>query len=940
MTRPRGSTAADVTKGLGALAAVAALVAGVPAGLWAAVGWPLPRDVPAWSDIARALADTYVPDEFLVNTLAVVCWLAWAQLIAALAVEAVAAIRGRPAIRVPLAGPLQTTAAHLVAAVLLLAALTGPRVAAAAPPPLPTVELVAADPAAALPAPPPAVTPVIPDSVETPAPEPAPLPTYTVQRFDDLWSIAERHLADPYRWTDIWDLNRGRAFDGTTFRDPDLIHPGWTLDLPADATGLARPPAPQAPSPPAQQPRPAPSHDAAQSSPADVGDQDTAVHPDGEAHADAGTVVEPASPSTTPGAAPTRTPGPRPADTHGEDDTPVPAPTPQPLADPTPAEPTIHGDEQPLSPVVIELSSGAVVGLSFAAGVATCLTASRLHQRRRRQPADPAPGVRHTEPLATEPVRRLRRAHLTATQKPARPIDDPSAEDGPVANAAEQAPAAAPGPLAADHRHGQLATVNLIALGSVAVGGSTTEDTVRAALVDFLAAAPAGRAHALVTRASAERLLPDVMPFPGFEIVDGLHDALTRLEIELIHRTRVVDAADAADFTTLTQRHPEEPVARLLVITDAPDPALQPRLTAVLGLGRRLGITALVLGRQPDLPTITTTANGSVETVDPADALGELAQQRLPTVDSATAAQLLAVVAAGRGADTGQIDPEAEIESFPVQPSEPAPPIAVTLLGSPRIEAAGEEISTGLRSKARELLAFFLLHPHGATLETVVDALWPDADPQRGVERFRTVLGNLRSTLRAATGLDDAALVDRVGERYQADAVLIDCDLWRFQAALATATTAPDAAAVSAALQQATAAYGGDLAAGTYYEWAEAPREDLRRRAVDAAARLAELHEQAGDLDAALAALDTAIRHDFYTEELYRRTMRLQASLGRPDAARRTYRLLETRLTDLDVDPDDTTAELLHELLDGERASKVDKEQAVTEQETAVTRLA
>lgn len=184
------------------------------------------------------------------------------------------------------------------------------------------------------------------------------------------------------------------------------------------------------------------------------------------------------------------------------------------------------------------------------------------------------------------------------------------------------------------------------------------------------------------------------------------------------------------------------------------------------------------------------------------------------------------------------------------------------------------------------------------------------------------MLGNLRSTLRTAAGLDEAGIIDRAGERYQADAALLDCDLRRFQAALGDATAATDDAAIIAALQRATAAYAGDLVDGTYYEWVAAPREDLRRRAVDAAARLAELHEQTGDPNAALAALDQAIRNDPYSEELYRRIMRIQADLGRSDAIRRTYRLLETRLTDLDVEPDDTTDRLLHELLGRESSAE------------------
>jgi DNA-binding SARP family transcriptional activator len=43
--------------------------------------------------------------------------------------------------------------------------------------------------------------------------------------------------------------------------------------------------------------------------------------------------------------------------------------------------------------------------------------------------------------------------------------------------------------------------------------------------------------------------------------------------------------------------------------------------------------------------------------------------------------------------------------------------------------------------------------------------------------------------------------------------------------------------------------------------------------------------------------------------------MRLEAELGRPDAVRRTYRLLARRLADLDVDPDPETEQLVADLL-------------------------
>src|SRR4029453_269927 len=113
----------DAGRGLAALVGGAILVVGVPFALIAWVGWPLPTEAPTLSEVGAALRDTYIPDEFLVKGLAVVCWLVWIELTASLLVEAVAYVRGRKAGAVPLAGGLQRGAARLVATVALLGSL-------------------------------------------------------------------------------------------------------------------------------------------------------------------------------------------------------------------------------------------------------------------------------------------------------------------------------------------------------------------------------------------------------------------------------------------------------------------------------------------------------------------------------------------------------------------------------------------------------------------------------------------------------------------------------------------------------------------------------------------------------------------------------------------------------------------------------------------------
>ncbi len=68
---------------------------------------------------------------------------------------------------------------------------------------------------------------------------------YRVRPGDSLWRISESFLSDGFRWTEIWELNQSREMaGGRRFADPDLILPGWILELPIEAAVV--PPAPSA----------------------------------------------------------------------------------------------------------------------------------------------------------------------------------------------------------------------------------------------------------------------------------------------------------------------------------------------------------------------------------------------------------------------------------------------------------------------------------------------------------------------------------------------------------------------------------------------------------------------------------------------------------------------------------------------------------------------
>jgi len=205
-----------------------ALLLGVPLALSLFVGWPLPHQVPSWAEVSKALTSTDIPSAFYSGAFAVVCWLIWLQLLASVALEAVAQMRGVAAPTLPLGGRLQGLVRKLVASIALIFSVVGPKAAMAAP----------------LPPPPPAVVfstagapAVAPDRA------PAPGPVCTVEVREDLWRIAERYLGDPNRWREIFNLNVGRVqADGGALREvDDDLRAGWQLELPADAVRVSRP---------------------------------------------------------------------------------------------------------------------------------------------------------------------------------------------------------------------------------------------------------------------------------------------------------------------------------------------------------------------------------------------------------------------------------------------------------------------------------------------------------------------------------------------------------------------------------------------------------------------------------------------------------------------------------------------------------------------------
>ena len=906
-----------------ALYTTAAFTAGVPVGLIHYEGWPLPRHIPAWSRLPAAVMAA-PGGTAIAKVLACGVWLAWLVFATCLATEIIAALKGRPAPKLPGLAPAQALAAALAGG-LTLTAVTLPALSTPLAP-LPAglhpsagaggrpASLAAGPrPTSRNGRPCPCGQTQPPRSASPGAASRAVRRAYRVVAGDTLWDIAARYLGDPHRWREIFALNQDRPQPGgRSLTDPGLIYPGWILRLPGHT---ARP----------QHTRP-PSRPSA-------------------GHAAGGRHRRPPAPPAPEG----------PSASHS-------------TATPHPAG---HGAGRAGSG--IHLPGGGLAGAALAAAISTAVVLAAIQRARRYRPGlTLATSLRPTQPPLPAAIAVLRAAARSATSWPGgRPAAQAGPEHPPAAGStphpAGAARAARPGMIAIGIRGGAEVCTDLAALGGLGLTGPGAPGVARALLAALLASGlpgqPARPAEVIIPAADAAVLLPgweEGGNVAGLTVTATTREALDQAEAALLRLARERETDEVTDQLPEDSADRAQPA---VVLITSPEHGGQ-RLAGLLDAGRHAGLAGIVLGAWPPGVTCHVIADGQATSADPA-----LDGAQLFHLDAGTAAALAGLLQQAHGTTASGHDHPAPVPGGPPAawghdaqpPGHPTPPpapaagtdaswppgrgtpagnppvrrarrspavpghhqhrqrsqaeqvIRVEILGPVRITAKERELQGGLR-KARELAAFLALHPDGASGHAISEALWPGSPPGYGTRQRSLALRKLRVMLRAATGLAAPMLITLSGGRYRLDPTYIATDAADFQAALDQARTATSDGACLAACQEAAALYRGPLAEGEGYEWAEPYAETARRRALDAWTRIAELVEPTHP-DQALAALETALGHDPYNEFLYQKIMRLQATAGHPEAVRRTLSLLETRLTGLGITPSAQTRHVAASLL-------------------------
>ena len=930
--------------------------------------------------------------------LTVVGWVAWVLWVVAFAVELVAVVsRGRVRVRLPLLGAGQAWAATLLAAVTVLTPLasasTSPGTSAS------IAVAVAVSPAtdvaarSATPDAEPEVTPASafkasssgatvlhavvagddlwtlaqryygdgarwrsiveanPDLAGDPLAElpdgaqlriVTPVKPVTVRAGDSLWSLAELHLGDGRRWPEIHRLNVARV------ADPDLLRPGWVLQVPWQAEPLV---SSSAGSPPG-------GSDAAVVQQADEGidELDPAVGvarpahvvPDAEA---AATDADAAGPdAAAPAAFPAATPS-------------------QPDKQASPATVVAHptdADAASSDVTAIAALVGGLASLTAGAVVAGLAVRRRLQEAARplgRRYVQPGDDLRRLEtalvlrsapsgePLATDrdsglaKAMRCLSAHWVAAGVPApilaeavvgdidvefvfagdvtevpegfqqrgrrvavswsrlRDLDDPAF---PVAYPALVTLGVDP---AGDQHH-----VDLLTFGVLGVAGerAVAAQALSAMLVELTCAGWASEIGLLVvtddprfTRAAASE---------SALYTDSVEEGVALLEGLVKRRGRFLTAPDAYDSSRLDPNLAEAWSPQVVLFeTPLPQAALE-RVRAAVS-GPRCGVAAVLpVAASSGVVTWLLDAGAVTQgTLQGSDALGNtaLVAQTVPSSTRDAIADLYDLAQATESHPApwwATDDPkEPDVNIVTLRPALAPPGPLLRLLGPVTLEGASGPAPVRAPRQCMEYCAWLLEHPGATALQMASELLVAEGTRRSNMSHLRGWLG-----------------IDADGRPYLPDAYsgkihLSDDVMSDWQQALELTVGGVNRASterLTAVLDLVRGAPLADAAPGQWH-WAEELRSDMVSLIRDVGVVLAARAREERDLDLARWAVNRALAAAPDDELLLGERLRVEYAAGRLDEVDRLARRMQRTARTLGIDLLPSTIDLLQELMEG-----------------------
>ncbi|RJR35220.1 MAG: hypothetical protein C4567_14850 [Deltaproteobacteria bacterium] len=251
------------------------------------------------------------------------------------------------------------------------------------------------------------------------------------------------------------------------------------------------------------------------------------------------------------------------------------------------------------------------------------------------------------------------------------------------------------------------------------------------------------------------------------------------------------------------------------------------------------------------------------------------------------------------------------------------PRLDIKTLGKFRLRRGKEAIKEAVwEGKLPKLLLKALIAHGGAEVpkDMLLEALWPEGDPEAAEKNFRVGLHRLRKALEPGLDKDfgSSYIISEDG-LLSLNPGMCQVDLTEFLALYEAGQTEEEQGNLqqaAARYKEAITLYGGDfLPEEPYLPWAGKRREELRGTYLDLLERLSRLYENQGTLGRAIEYCKKAIQTDPLLEPTYRRLMTLYARRGMRAEALRTYQACrQALLRGLDTEPEEVTTAIFRKI--------------------------
>ena len=230
--------------------------------------------------------------------------------------------------------------------------------------------------------------------------------------------------------------------------------------------------------------------------------------------------------------------------------------------------------------------------------------------------------------------------------------------------------------------------------------------------------------------------------------------------------------------------------------------------------------------------------------------------------------------------------------------------VSLRCLGGFSLTVGGTEIDESVAKPMERALLHLLALRAGEKVhrEVILEALWPEAEPEAGRHRLQVAVSSLRRLLGDGSG--GSPYLVRDGDTYRLDLPTdSDVDVWRVMRGTrlaAEARSRGEQPAEQAALEAVLAAYTGPLLPmDGPAEWVVGRRQSLQDMAAEAAGRLATIKARDGDLQGSLESARVGLAIDRYRDELWRMSIDLAERSGHHADAQRARRAYATVLQEL-----------------------------------------